>query len=146
MVLLSILCSPALARLGDSVGECKKRYGQGKETPTGPADKKAGGTQTYKFRTHKYDVAAVFRDGRCVTIHYLSRNPKQALATETVAKLMVENAGGREWKEDPSRPIITHKTTDGVRVAAIRGGDVGFFEAPHWETLFDAITERPRGD
>lgn len=118
-VFLALLI-PASARLGETVEQCRTRYG--KET-LGEAEANGSG----RFQKNGISISVDFRDGKAVEI-FFSHEAKgltdifTGLPDATIQGLLDANNGGSEWIEDQSDPIKNIgakvlKRKDGTAVA-----------------------------
>lgn len=97
------LLAPASARLGETVEQCRTRYG--KET-LGEAEANGSG----RFEKNGIVIRVEFRRGKAVEISFSHRSKGitdifTGLPDATVQGLLDANAGGSEWVEDQSDPI-----------------------------------------
>ena len=95
---LFILSSPSFARIGETIEECKSRYGKPTQIKGDQIDFKKGGI----------DITVNFFEGKAIIIKYSGR-----ITSGMAEELQKANGGDRQWKvttNDPS--VILSQTTD----------------------------------
>jgi hypothetical protein len=103
-----LLCnSYAQARIGETLEECRARYG--KEA----SDKDVA----YIFIKDEFKLRVYFEEGKCVKVSYEKVDPKsewnfKPLTNEEVDSFLKDNSGGKEWVKISDDPMKTWKLKD----------------------------------
>jgi hypothetical protein len=112
LLILAVVASPASARLGETLEECKKRYGF-----LSPMTQKIGDHAVRReFRNRDFMLTSVtFLDGKAASIRFtkdVGSLQKSHFSSGEISELLEANGSGREWwlksrEETPARPYVT---------------------------------------
>lgn len=89
-----LLAVPGQARLGDSLNELKRRYGQ----PMDADNTKEAGAAQYSFNWNQYAIIVTLQDGFSVAEEYTRRNGRDFTLQE-VNELLKESSPGLAWTQ-----------------------------------------------
>jgi hypothetical protein len=92
-----MLCISAHARLGETINECIRRYG---EPLKADEEKKILG-----FQKGVFFVMCIFLDGKCESISF-KKEDESAFSVSEFEGLREANGGGLEWSQRPDDPLM----------------------------------------
>jgi len=107
-VLSCVLPSTGLARLGETVSECERRYGGSLAGEEGRRvaqyNKLLAGLQEREFRYDGFQVRIAYDDSTqpVLSIRYINEASRR-LTDEQIAAILNANSNGQEWKRDDSK-------------------------------------------
>ena len=99
-VILSLLLTQmATARIGETLEECEKRYGAGRDFPIDTSSKAVDKVRGYIKMP--FMILSYFVDGRCAAIEYRSQFLSK-LDTKTANEIVKRNLANTEFIHDPA--------------------------------------------
>lgn len=111
LISLLLMTASAQARLGETLAECKKRYG---EPVSADKDK-----MEYAFSKNEMVVVGIFREEKCIQISFkkASLSGSSSLSEEEVQILLSANGGGQKWTRMEDQIMMEGWTTEDERQA-----------------------------
>lgn len=110
---------PGQARLGDTLPECRARYGE----PTRPHS-----AQRAEFAWGRFALAATYRENRCISLNFTTRDGSPCTAGE-IQQILEQNQAGSSWspwvldpESGPDRATTQYERSDSRASAISRGG------------------------
>lgn len=142
MVLGVLLATPVLARLGESMAECHKRYGRPFSTRT------RGNEAVCRYRKGDYDVRIVFAGGRAAEVYY-NRTAGVRLSQRELDLFLKVNASTSKWTKVDQlaewRAANEGKEDDEIRQAELMQDMATFFLWSRDDAKAEASYDREQG-
>jgi hypothetical protein len=106
LLITSILTTAASARIGETLEQCRTRYGAEVKSSASTA------TGYSFFSKNGFLISIQFTDGKAAMLTFRKTTPGEAITPAQLDALLASNAGGSKWQADAKSTFPSWQTED----------------------------------